>query len=215
MGDCLQEGNPNPLDFMHFHCPDEVERCGCCDSNRECSETQVEDDDVTSPITNFKPKSAIFKSDNLGLERDSLTRSMDLDVEAQYTSLVVGPIRDGLSIRCQSELSRPFSTLLSKVRGEGVIAMSKVGFHAWGKPNQDSIIGRISPSRRHSWPSGFLDVSRGITCRDGERRNVEMFPVSSGCCKSGYPVASAMGEFVAATSTSDVTQRHSGKLPIQ
>lgn len=39
MGDYLQEGSPNPLDFMHFHCTYEVERCGCCDSNRECSET--------------------------------------------------------------------------------------------------------------------------------------------------------------------------------
>lgn len=194
MGDCLQEGSPNPLDFMRFHRTDRVERCGSCDSNRECSETQVEDDDVTSPISNFKPKSAIFESNTSGSEWDCLTRSVDLNVEAQYTSLVVGLARDGLSIRCRSELSRPFSTLLSKVRGGEVIAMSKVRASMPGaNPIRTASLAGSLPLR-HSWLSGFLDLSNGVMLRDGERRSVEMCPISFGHCEYGCPMASAMGE---------------------
>lgn len=95
-GDRQQEVSPNPPDFRRFRRTGEFRRCGCYKSNQEGSEREVEDHDVSSPISIFKFNSAAFELDISGSEQVSLTRSMDSDVKAQNTP-VVGPCWDDLS----------------------------------------------------------------------------------------------------------------------
>lgn len=158
---------------------------------------EVEDDDASSEISNFKSKFGVLLSEFSGSEWVTLTRSMDPYVEAHNSPFVVGPYWDNLIKRCRGEPNFIFSTFLGNTcrqKGDGATAKRKGrASMPLGISNLDIDTCPISSSQRHSWPSkpskrlGMLRAKRW-------RQN----PFFPSCCHSSCPSTTMMVDFVRA-----------------